>query len=83
MGINWLLTLRGIPQLYYGTEIGMKNFKTHPMRKCGAIFRVAGLATVQINLKRQGERLQNNAYGTILLRWRISAKHPKPWEKAN
>jgi glycosidase len=27
MGLNWLLTLRGIPQLYYGTEIGMKNFK--------------------------------------------------------
>lgn len=23
----WLLTLRGIPQLYYGTEILMKNFK--------------------------------------------------------
>jgi neopullulanase len=27
MSINWLLTLRGIPQLYYGTEILMKNFK--------------------------------------------------------
>jgi glycosidase len=27
MGINWLLTLRGIPELYYGTEILMKNFK--------------------------------------------------------
>ncbi|CAN5723314.1 glycoside hydrolase family 13 protein [soil metagenome] len=27
MGINWLLTLRGIPQLYYGTEILMKNTK--------------------------------------------------------
>lgn len=27
MGINWLLTLRGIPQIYYGTEILMKNFK--------------------------------------------------------
>ncbi len=27
MGINLLLTLRGIPQLYYGTEIWMKNFK--------------------------------------------------------
>jgi neopullulanase len=27
MGITWLLTLRGIPQLYYGTEILMKNFK--------------------------------------------------------
>ncbi|MEO6330060.1 MAG: alpha-amylase family glycosyl hydrolase [Ginsengibacter sp.] len=27
MGITLLLTLRGIPQLYYGTEILMKNFK--------------------------------------------------------
>ncbi|MGZ8552984.1 MAG: glycoside hydrolase family 13 protein [Chitinophagaceae bacterium] len=27
MAMNWLLTLRGIPQLYYGTEILMKNFK--------------------------------------------------------
>lgn len=27
MGINWLLTFRGIPQMYYGTEILMKNFK--------------------------------------------------------
>ena len=27
MGINWLLTLRGIPQLYYGTEILMKNLR--------------------------------------------------------
>ncbi len=27
-GINWLLTLRGIPQIYYGTEILMKNFKS-------------------------------------------------------
>ena len=29
MGINWLLTLRGIPQLYYGTEVLMKNKKTN------------------------------------------------------
>ena len=27
MGLAWLLTTRGIPQLYYGTEILMKNFK--------------------------------------------------------
>lgn len=27
MGMNWLFTLRGIPQLYYGTEVLMKNFK--------------------------------------------------------
>jgi glycosidase len=27
MGMAWLLTLRGTPQLYYGTEILMKNFK--------------------------------------------------------
>lgn len=29
MGIAWLLTFRGIPQLYYGTEILMKG-TTHP-----------------------------------------------------
>lgn len=27
MAMNWLLTLRGIPEIYYGTEILMKNFK--------------------------------------------------------
>ncbi|MEM6268645.1 MAG: glycoside hydrolase family 13 protein [Bacteroidota bacterium] len=26
MGIAWLLTMRGIPQIYYGTEVLMKNF---------------------------------------------------------
>ena len=26
MGLAWLLTMRGIPQLYYGTEVLMKNF---------------------------------------------------------
>ena len=26
MGVAWLLTTRGIPQLYYGTEVLMKNF---------------------------------------------------------
>ena len=26
-GFNWLLTLRGIPQIYYGTELLMKNLK--------------------------------------------------------
>ena len=28
MGIAWLLTLRGTPQLYYGTEVLMKNFSS-------------------------------------------------------
>lgn len=27
IGITWLLTTRGIPSMYYGTEILMKNFK--------------------------------------------------------
>lgn len=27
MGFNWLFTLRGIPQIYYGTEVLMKNKK--------------------------------------------------------
>ena len=26
-GLNWLLTTRGIPQIFYGTEILVKNFK--------------------------------------------------------
>ena len=26
MALTWLLTLRGIPQIYYGTEVLMKNF---------------------------------------------------------
>ncbi len=26
-GLNWLLTMRGIPQIFYGTELLMKNFK--------------------------------------------------------
>ena len=29
MGLNWLFTLRGFPQLYYGTEVLMKNKRTH------------------------------------------------------
>lgn len=28
IGLTWLLTLRGMPQLYYGTEILMKNKRT-------------------------------------------------------
>ncbi len=27
MGVTWLLTARGIPHFYYGTEVLMKNFK--------------------------------------------------------
>ena len=27
LGLTWLYTLRGIPQMYYGTEFLMKNFK--------------------------------------------------------
>lgn len=29
MAVNWLYTLRGVPQLYYGTEVLMKNRKTN------------------------------------------------------
>jgi len=27
MGLTWLMTLRGIPEIYYGTELAVKNFK--------------------------------------------------------
>ena len=29
MTLNWLFTLRGMPQLYYGTEVLMKNYKVN------------------------------------------------------
>jgi len=29
MTMNWLFTLRGMPQLYYGTEVLMKNYKVN------------------------------------------------------
>lgn len=29
MCMNWLFTLRGMPQLYYGTEVLMKNYKVN------------------------------------------------------
>ncbi len=29
MGFNWLLTIRGIPQIYYGSEVLMKNRKVN------------------------------------------------------
>lgn len=29
MGLNWVFTIRGIPQLYYGTEVLMKNKKVN------------------------------------------------------
>lgn len=28
LGLTWLMTMRGIPEIYYGTEILMKNFKS-------------------------------------------------------
>jgi neopullulanase len=27
MGLSWLMTIRGIPEIYYGTELAVKNFK--------------------------------------------------------
>ena len=53
MGIAWLLTLRGTPQLYYGTEVLMKNF-SQPRRQGARGFprRLAG---------RQGELLHRAA----------------------
>jgi neopullulanase len=46
MGMAWLFTLRGTPQLYYGTEILMKNFKD----PTDEIFPAVGLAMPLISL---------------------------------
>ena len=42
MGLTWLLTLRGIPQLYYGTEVLMKNKKVNRCICTGRLSRRMG-----------------------------------------
>jgi glycosidase len=42
MGVAFLLTTRGTPSLYYGTEILMKNFADIQMVRCAVISRGAG-----------------------------------------
>jgi len=48
LGLAWLLTTRGIPQLYYGTEVLMKNF-TNPDGRVREDF-PAGWAGDKVNL---------------------------------
>ncbi|MBF9254568.1 glycoside hydrolase family 13 protein [Pontibacter sp. 172403-2] len=64
-GIAWLLTTRGIPQLYYGTEILMKNF-SNPDGKVREDFK-GGWSSDKVNkFTDQGRTaLENEAYNYV------------------
>ena len=49
LGLTWLLTTRGIPSMYYGTEILMKNFKDPTDTEVRKDFPAAGPATRPIS----------------------------------
>lgn len=60
MGLAWLFTLRGIPQLYYGTEINVKNFKNPTDAEVRKDF-VGGWPEDKINkFQREGRTIQEN-----------------------
>ncbi|MEZ4902622.1 MAG: hypothetical protein R2822_13165 [Spirosomataceae bacterium] len=58
MGIAWLLTTRGIPHLYYGTEVLMKNTKNPTDAEVRKTLKEAGKATLKINLWLRGARIK-------------------------
>ncbi|WP_242919934.1 glycoside hydrolase family 13 protein [Pontibacter liquoris] len=64
-GIAWLLTTRGIPQLYYGTEILMKNF-SNPDGKVREDFK-GGWPSDKVNKFTAGGRtaLENEAFDYV------------------
>ncbi len=73
MGITFLMTTRGIPMLYYGTEILMKNFAEGPAANVRQDF-PGGWATDSINkFKPEGRTaIENEAHAFItkLANWR-------------
>lgn len=74
-GIGWLMTVRGIPMLYYGTEIGMKNF-SDPDGKVREDF-PGGWNSDQTNLFSKKERQETKTwdYVSTLTNWRKD----NPW----
>lgn len=72
MGIAWLMTMRGIPQLYYGTEILMKNF-ADPDGKVRGDFPGGWAADAKNKFKAEGRsEKENEAFQYIrkLIHWR-------------
>lgn len=76
MGLTWLLTLRGIPQLYYGTEVLMKNMKTNGDATVREDFPGGWQDDAVNRFTKQGRTDQENAaflYVSTLARFRKSS----------
>jgi glycosidase len=61
MGLAWLLTFRGIPQLYYGDEILMTG-STNPDGKVRLDFKEVGPAILQTNSLRREEQRRKKIF---------------------
>jgi neopullulanase len=76
MGIAWLMTTRGIPQLYYGTEILMKNY-ANPDGKVRDDF-PGGWTTDKSNkfteAGRSAKEQEAYAYIRMLAQWRKTSR---------
>jgi glycosidase len=53
MAMTVLATMRGIPQLYYGSEIGMAGNKDKEMQLFVKIFQAVGMAMQTMHLQRR------------------------------
>jgi neopullulanase len=76
MGLAYVLTTRGVPQIYYGTEIGMTNPKSDAHGEIRSDFpggwqNDAQNAFTQTNLTPQQRDLQD--FTKKILNWRLSA----------
>jgi len=75
-GINWLMSLRGTPQLYYGTEILMKNF-ADPDGKVRSDFPGGWPSDLENKFSAEGrDSLENVAFRHVqtLAKWRKQSK---------
>ena len=64
--LTWLLTCRGIPQIYYGDEIGLTGFTSPNDGHVRQDFPVDGLQTLLISLRSRGAMRRRKAYGDTL-----------------
>jgi glycosidase len=55
MAMTVLATMRGIPQLYYGSEIGMAGNKDKEMQLFVKIFQAVGMAMQTMHLPKKDE----------------------------
>jgi glycosidase len=70
MAMTVLATMRGIPQLYYGSEIGMAGNKDKEMQLFVKIFQV-GMAMQTMHLQRRTNCNPKNEYFDLRLNYSL------------